>query len=170
MTTRQKVDLMIKTARNVAASRRALRKEAMTRKQWAQYGLFNLIPTTGTIVPEDLKGKLVIENYLSRPRGKHSGRFWSTNGRFTPFEEKILNSKGTAHSIYQYLNGRGRSKIPELVGGVLGDEWYTGTAKLLSRTPFGRNFVIDRVMDRVLPRINGSTDVARQYLYAGGMV
>jgi hypothetical protein len=170
MTTRQKVDLMIKTARHLAASRRALRKEAMTRSQWLQYGAFNALPRPGILTSEETKGKLVMDHYLGRPRDKHTGRFGSSNGRLTPFEEKILSSRGTAQSIYKYLNGEGRRRVPELVEGVLGDTWYTGPAKLLARTPIGRGIVVDKVMDRVLPRINGSTDVARLYLQAGGTV
>lgn len=163
MTARQKVDIMIKTARHAAAARRTLQKQASMsfgeRLQLAGYGM---IPSFAT----DFKGRLLINSYLNKAKYRKGG------GGSVPstFEENIINTPGSAQAVYQYLNGAGRSKVPRLVDAELKGKWYRLPAKLLSRTTFGRDYVIDKVMDRMLPKVNGSTDVAKMFLAAGGNV
>lgn len=121
------------------------------------------------LIPGDLKGKLVINSFLdSTPKRKEG-----LKGKFSPtlFQRRILDTAGTNQSIYQYLNSaEGAKRIPEIVERKLGKKWYTGPAKLLSRTPMGRNLVIDKIMDQTLPKVNGDTSLARTFLAAGGMV
>jgi hypothetical protein len=114
---------------------------------------------------------MVINSYLSneetrKRKGLKPGK------DFTPsyFERQILGTPGTSQSLYRYLNGAGRKYIPKIVENQLGDTWYTGPAKLFAMTPFGRNMVIDKIMDKTLPKINGDNNLAKQFLYAGGMV
>lgn len=139
----------------------------MTTRERLKYLAYRSLPDT--LIPGDLKGKLVINGFLKdTPRRKEG-----LKGRFTPtlFQKKILSTPGTNQSIYTYLNSEeGAKRIPEIVERKLGKKWYTGPAKLLSRTPFGRNIVIDKIMDQMLPKINGDTSLARTFLAAGGMV
>lgn len=113
------------------------------------------------LIPSDLKGRLVIDSYLNSPK-KNGGR--------TPFENKILNVPGTRLSIVNYLKGRGRSKIPDVVGKHLDGKWYAGPAKLLAKTHLADGIVIDKILDDIAPTLHGSKDLAKSFIYAGGMV
>lgn len=163
MTARQKVDMMIKTARHAAAARRTLQKQAnMSFGERLQLAGYSLLPNFAS----DLKGRLLIDSYLDKAKYSKGG------GGSVPstFEKRIVSTPGSAQAVYQYLNGVGRSRVPRLVDAELKDKWYRLPANLLSRTTFGRDYVIDKVMDRMLPKVNGSTDVAKMFLAAGGNV
>ena len=107
-----------------------------------------------------LKGRLIVNGYLN---GKKGGR-----GPMSYFTKQVLSTPGSNQSLYQYLTGPGRSRLPEIVGHHLGDHWYTGPAKLLSRLPIARDMVVEKVLENTLPKINGSTELARQFMAAGG--
>lgn len=125
------------------------------------------------LVPADTQGKLVVDAYLngnsrSNPVTRRLGR-------------KILDSPGVSQSVYRYLSGymgadgtwkkgRGYAKIPKIVGKHLGDHWYTGPAKLLAKTPIGHDYVVEKVLEKTLPKAYGDTSLARQFLAAGGRV
>ena len=106
-----------------------------------------------------IKGRAVVNAYLN---GKVTGKSRSY------FAKEVLGTPGTNQSIYRYLTGAGRDKVPEIVGKHLGDHWYTGPAKFLSRLPIARDMAVDKIMEHTLPKINGSTSLARQFLAAGG--
>lgn len=129
-------------------------------------GGYRAIP--GALFPE-ARGKIVMDAYVSNAekaikKGKKPPQYVSELG------EKAMRTPGTSASIAAYLNGSGRHLIPKIVEQQLGDQWYTGAAKLLSRTPFGRSFVIDKILEKTLPKMYGSTDIARMYMQAGGVV
>jgi hypothetical protein len=130
---------------------------------------YRMLPDS--IIPDDFKGRLVINGYLdSAAYRKRHGLKPAKDFSPTYFESQILRTPGSLQSIYRYLNGAGAKHIPKIVEYHLGDNWYTGPAKLLARTPIGRNFVIDKIMDKTLPKINGDNSLAKQFLYAGGKV
>jgi len=108
-----------------------------------------------------LRGQLITNGYLSGKPGKRKGPL-------TRFERHVLSAPGANQSLYKYLTGRGRGKIPDIVGHYLGDHWYTGPAKLVSRLPGVRDMVVEKVLENTLPRIGGSTNLARQFLAVGG--
>lgn len=120
---------------------------------------YRLMPDS--ITPADLKGRLVVNAFL-----KGNGR----SGGLSRFEKEILKSRGTLSSIKNYLSGSGKSKIPAIVRKSLGDKWYSGIASLLSRTPIGRDIVIDKVIDKANTGIGGNKDLAKLFLDAGGQV
>lgn len=123
------------------------------------------------LIPDDLKGRLIVNNYTKSLEDRvAAGKDVPKEFRPSFFERQILRTPGAVQSMYKYLNGRGSKYIPKIVGYQLGDQWYTGAAKLFSRTPFGRAMVIDKMLDKTLPRINGDNSLAKQFLYAGGMV
>lgn len=106
-----------------------------------------------------MKGRALVNGYLNSPSGKKSRSY---------MVREMLKVPGVNQSIYQYLTGPGKDKLPEIVGRHLGDHWYTGPAKFLSKLPIVKDMVLDKVMENTLPKINGSTNVARQFLAAGG--
>ena len=107
-----------------------------------------------------VRGRIIVNGYLS---GRKGG-----GGRRSYFQRQVLSTPGSNQSLYRYLTGPGRGRLPEVVGHHLGDHWYTGPAKLLARLPIARDIVVDKVMEQTLPKINGSTELARQFLAAGG--
>lgn len=107
-----------------------------------------------------VKGRMIVNGYLSGKKGR--------KGPLSRLQKQILSTPGSNQSLYQYLTGPGRDKIPEIVGHHLGDHWYTGPAKLLSRLPIARDMVVEKVLENTLPKVNGSTELARQFLAAGG--
>lgn len=130
--------------------------------------LFRALPDR--LIPSDLKGRIIINAYLANAKErKQSGKKYKSRSRKL-LERKILDTPGTSRSIFNYLHGSGNKLVPELVGEELGDHWYTGPAKLLSRAPIINGIVIDKILDRTLPAINGDTSLAKRFLYAGGMV
>lgn len=112
---------------------------------------------------ENLRGKFLINGYLA---SNPSQKGWVRSRTI----KNIQATPGTSYAILKYLSGEGKKDVPKIVEKFLGDKWYTGPAKLLARTPFGRDYVISKILERTLPKIQGSTDLARQYLAAGGRV
>lgn len=137
-----------------------IEKRAMSHWERIKLQLYRLMPDR--LMPEDLRGKMVINSFLnSEGRGsRHLSRY----------EREILRTPGTMASINAYLEGAGKSKIPELVGKGLGDKWYTGIAKQLSKLPIVNGYAKGKIMDRVNPGIAGSESLAQQFIDAGGQV
>jgi hypothetical protein len=135
-----------------------LEKLAMTRGE-------RLILSLAGNVPDPLKGSVLVNGYLI---GKGTGR--SSPGLEKEILREIRETPGWNRALYDYLNGSGGDKIPEILDYELANKWYKGPAKLLAKTKFGQRLVIDKIMDKTLPKIKGSTDVARMYLDAGGNV
>lgn len=113
--------------------------------------------TPDSILP-DLKGRLMVNSYLG-------------GGASNPYLTRhALNIPGARGSILAYLSGRGSNMIPKLVEKELGDKWYTGPAKLLSRAPIIKNIVLDKISDKIMPELHGSKDIAKSFVAHGGMV
>jgi hypothetical protein len=123
------------------------------------HGLFSAIPDG--LVSDDLRGKIVIDAYL---RGKKK------NGGRTILENRILGTPGTSQSVVRYLRGRGRAKMPEIVGKHLDGKWYRGPAKMLAKTHLADGLIVDKVLDDIAPSLHGTKDIAKSFIYAGGMV
>lgn len=123
------------------------------------HGLFSAIPDS--LVSDDLRGKIVIDEYL---RGK------KRNGGRTSLTNRILRTPGTSQSVVRYLRGRGRSKLPEIVGRHFDGKWYGGPAKMLAKTHLTDGLIIDKVLDDIAPSLHGTKDIAKSFIYAGGMV
>ena len=85
---------------------------------------------------------------------------------------KILSRKETSSDLYDYLarTEEGQERLQEFVGKQLGRKWYTGPAKWLANTSLGRQMVMGKILEKTLPKVNGSTDLAMTCLTAGGKV
>ena len=77
---------------------------------------------------------------------------------------------GARSNIINYLSGDGRNRLPDIVGKHLGDNWYTGPAKLLARLPMIDNYVLDKISDKIMPSLHGSKDIAKAFAAYGGVV
>ncbi len=113
------------------------------------------------LLPGGMSGKLMTNAYL---KGDGNGNRYLMN--------KILSRKETASDLYDYLakTQEGQESLQEFVGKKLGNKWYTGPAKRLANTQIGRQMVMGQILEKTLPKVNGSTDLAMACLAAGGKV
>lgn len=132
----------------------------MTRWERMKLRLYRLMPDR--FMSADTRGKMIVNSFLN---SKGNG-----SGRLSRFEREILKTPGTMASINAYLEGEGKSKIPELVEKGLGDKWYAGIAKQLSRLPIVNGYAKGKVLDRINPGVAGSRSLAQQFIDAGGQV
>ena len=111
------------------------------------------------LLPE-LKGRILVNRYL---RGKSGAPVGTSD-----LAKAVLRTPGTNRSLAAYLNSHADKIVPKIVGHHLGDHWYTGPAKGLAGLPYIRDIVISKILDKTLPKIDGSTSLAGKFLAAGG--
>lgn len=136
--------------------------EYMSRGDHLRLAMYKLIPDAFS----NYKGKLLVDSYLKSPVAS-GGAKDSSRARLA---NRILKSPGTATALYNYLNGKGSSRVPDMVEHHFGGHWYAKPAKWMTHIPFVKNIAIDKILDKSLPRIGGDTSLAKQYLMAGGQV
>ena len=110
------------------------------------------------MLPADRRADMILSRYVKSP-GNHT---------LTPRELRMLYTPGTISAIHRIVSSG--KHAPGLFKKEIGGGAISSTLSHAFGNRIGGGIVANAALERLLPRIEGSTDLAKACLEAGGVV